>query len=155
MCVFFRYFVDIRLYKKAISVANPFEFEEYRKRKIREVIERDRTNRVQVNKLPKVNKDLALKVMNDQLNKKRKQTGNLLEDNRFKALFENPDFEINKNADEYRLLNPVLSRLDKSKKKELQKTLVSQEFEPVQVILSLYKHVMKLIHVFFLNFRKK
>lgn len=155
MCVFFRYFVDIRLYKKAISVANPFEFEEYRKRKIREVIERDRTNRVQVNKLPKVNKDLALKVMNDQLNKKRKQTGNLLEDNRFKALFENPDFEIDKNADEYRLLNPVLSRLDKSKKKELQKTLVSQEFEPVQVILSLYKHVMKLIHVFFLNFRKK
>ncbi|KAJ8954412.1 hypothetical protein NQ318_011086 [Aromia moschata] len=64
------YFIDVRLYKKAKSVANPFEFEEYRKKKIREIIEKDRTNRVQVNKLPKVNKDLALKIMDDGNKKK-------------------------------------------------------------------------------------
>lgn len=42
------YFVDIRLYRKAKSVVEPFAFEEYRKKKIREKIESDRTNRVQV-----------------------------------------------------------------------------------------------------------
>ncbi|CAH0557029.1 unnamed protein product [Brassicogethes aeneus] len=124
------YFMDVRLYKKAKSVANPFEFEEYRKKKIRETIEKDRVNRVQVNKLPKVNKDLALKLIEDQSNKKKKaEATSLLTDNRFKSLFENPDFEVDKNTDEYRLLNPVLSRLDKSKKKEIKK--IAQEFEPM------------------------
>lgn len=126
------YFIDVRLYKKAKSVADPFEFEEYRKKKIRETIEKERVNRVQVNKLPKVNKDLAFKLMNDQTNKKKKESAsNLLEDTRFKALFENPDFEVDKNADEYRLLNPVLSRLDQAKRKELRKKMQSEEFEPV------------------------
>lgn len=32
-------------------------------------------------------------------------------------MFENPDFEVNRDAEEYRLLNPVLSRLDKTKAK--------------------------------------
>ncbi|XP_028130525.2 nucleolar protein 10 [Diabrotica virgifera virgifera] len=128
------YFMDIRLYKKARSVANPFEFEEYRKKKIRETIEKDRENRVQVNKLPKVNKDLALKLMNDEQNSKKNKTtaANLLADNRFKALFDNPDFEVDKNTDEYRLLNPVLSRLETAKAKKLKQKLVTQEFEPVE-----------------------
>lgn len=125
------YFMDVRLYKKAKSVVNPFEFDEYRKKKIRETIEKDRVNRVQVNKLPKVNKDLALKLMNGALSNKKKTASNLLQDNRFKQLFENPDFEVDRNADEYRLLNPVLSRLDQAKKNEMKK-LITQEFEPVE-----------------------
>lgn len=126
--------MDVRLYKKAKSVAEPFEFDKYRKKKIRETIEQDRANRVQVKQLPKVNKDLALKLMNDQLNKKKKDTASsLLSDDRFKDLFANPDFEVDKNTDEYRLLNPVLSRLDNAKKKELKKKLLAQEFEPVEV----------------------
>lgn len=43
-------------------------------------------------------------------------------------MFENPDFEVDREAEEYRLLNPVLSRLDKSKEKKV-------ESEPVQVII--------------------
>lgn len=126
--------MDVRLYKKAKSVAEPFEFDKYRKKKIRETIEQDRANRVQVKQLPKVNKDLALKLMNDQLNKKKKDTADsLLNDSRFKGLFENPDFEVDKNTDEYRLLNPVLSRLDNAKKKELKKKLISEDFEPMEV----------------------
>lgn len=128
------YFMDIRLYKKAKTVANPFEFDEYRKKKIRETIEKERANRVQVNKLPKVNKDLAMKIMNDQLNdKKKKKKVNLMDDDRFKQLFVNPDFEVDKNTDEYRLLNPVLSRLDKKKEKELKKKLIGDEFQLVDV----------------------
>lgn len=127
--------MDIRLYKKAKSVANPFEFEEYRKKKIRETIEKGRENRVQVTKLPKVNKDLALKLMNDEQNSKKNKVAatTILNDNRFKALFENPDFEVDKNTDEFRLLNPVLSRLDNSKMKQMKQKLVAQEFEPVDV----------------------
>lgn len=129
------YFVDVRLYRKAKSAMDPFEFETYRKKKIREVIEQDRAKRtVPVNKLPKVNQDLALKLMNDQMKgKKKNDASGLLSDDRFKSLFEKPEFEVDKNADEYRLLNPVLSRLDKSKAKELKKKLIAQEFEPVDV----------------------
>lgn len=127
------YFLDVRLYKKAKTVADPFEFDEYRKRKIRETIEREREARVQLDKLPKVNKDLALKLMDDQSSKnkkKKEESASLLKDSRFKLLFENPDFEVDKNAEEFRLLNPVLSRLDKTKKMELKQT-VSQAFEPI------------------------
>jgi len=40
------YFVDIRLYKKAKGLVEPFAFEEYKKKKIQEKIEEDRGNRV-------------------------------------------------------------------------------------------------------------
>ncbi len=53
--------------------------------------------------------------------KKGRPTTSLLDDNRFSAMFENPEFEIDKDADEYKMLTPVLSRLDKSKLKELKR----------------------------------
>lgn len=57
----------------------------------------------------------------DETDNKRKKTSNLLTDDRFKALFNNPDYEVDKNADEYKMLTPVLSRLDKNKTKQLKK----------------------------------
>jgi hypothetical protein len=42
------FFVDMRLYRKAQSVAEPFAFEEYKRKKVREKIEEGRTNRVKV-----------------------------------------------------------------------------------------------------------
>lgn len=42
------FFVDIRLYRKAKSVAEPFAFDEYKRKKIREKIEGDRENRVKL-----------------------------------------------------------------------------------------------------------
>ncbi|CAH0603169.1 unnamed protein product [Chrysodeixis includens] len=121
------YFVDVRLYKRAKSIADPFAFEQYKKRKIREKIEQERPSRLKVeDNLPKVNRDLASKLMDDSGTKKKKQTTNLLKDDRFKAMFENPDFEVDREAEEYRLLNPVLSRLDKSKEKKV-------ESEPMQM----------------------
>lgn len=126
--------MDVRLYKKAKSLAEPYEFDNYRKKKIRDAIEKDRGSRVQIKDLPKVNKDLALKLMSNQINKKKKVASNsLLNDDRFKELFENPSFEIDKNADEYRLLNPVLSRLDKTKKKEIQTKIISTGSQSIKV----------------------
>ncbi|XP_067007575.2 nucleolar protein 10 isoform X2 [Anabrus simplex] len=126
------YFMDIRLYRKAKSAVEPFAFEEYRKKKIHDKIEEERSNRVKLQKLPSVNKDLALKLMNDEIAGKKKKVGtNLLKDDRFKALFQNPDFEVDKNSEEYRLLNPVVSRLDKNRKKELKKQIAEQQFTEI------------------------
>ncbi|KAK6639948.1 hypothetical protein RUM43_008225 [Polyplax serrata] len=120
------YFIDIRLYKKAKSLADPFAFDKYRKQKIREKIEQDRQNRVKVSKLPTVNRDLALKLMDDP-----KKQSSLLQDERFSGLFKNPEFEIDETAEEYRLVHPVLSRMEKKKKKEREK-LLKETFEEVK-----------------------
>lgn len=129
------YFMDVRLYRKAKSIADPFTFEEYKRKKVREKIEEERTNRVQINKLPKINRELAMKLMEEKENEKNqkraKSAGNLLQDNRFQALFQNPDFQVDTNAEEYRLLNPVLTRLDKSKKKQLKKHAIEEQFDMV------------------------
>ncbi|XP_053602555.1 nucleolar protein 10 isoform X2 [Plodia interpunctella] len=121
------YFVDVRLYKRAKSIADPFAFEEYKKQKIREKIQQERPSRLKVDdNLPKVNRELASRLL-DTDSRKKKVSSNLLKDDRFKALFENPDFEVDKQAEEYRLLNPVLSRLDKPKDKQV------REVESMQI----------------------
>lgn len=57
--------------------------------------------------MPAVNKELALKLINDEResknkNTKSKDTFGLLKDDRFKALFENPAFQVDTNAEEYK-----------------------------------------------------
>jgi hypothetical protein len=49
--------------------------------------------------LPKVNKKLALKLMSQPA---KGGTNTLLGDERFQGMFQNPDFEIDKAADEFR-----------------------------------------------------
>lgn len=119
------YFVDIRLYNKALSSSNPFSFEKYRKEKIKQQIEESRPARLQVkSEVPKINKDIALKFMDMEQNKDaktKKQPPNLLQDQRFQAMFKDPDFEVDKSTEEYRLLKPLLVQLDKSKLKKLEK----------------------------------
>ncbi|XP_012542067.1 nucleolar protein 10 [Monomorium pharaonis] len=122
------FFMDIRLYRKARDVMKPFEFEEYKKRRIREKIKEEAISRVQIQKLPSVNQELALKLMeNTNVNKKKQASSNLLKDDRFKALFNNPDFQIDKNSEEYSLLNPVTSQLAKNKDKKLKRQLAQEE----------------------------
>lgn len=56
---------------------------------------------------------------------------NLIEDDRFKLMFENPDFQIDTTSEEYRLLNPVMARLEQSKQKDREKVI--EKFEQIQV----------------------
>ncbi|XP_066581841.1 nucleolar protein 10 [Prorops nasuta] len=130
------YFIDIRLYKKARDVIKPFEFEEYKKKKIQQIIKENESSLIKVQKLPSVNKELALKLIDNEMNenkKKKKKTGaNLLKDDRFTALFTNPDFQVDKNSEEFSLLNPVISQLDKSRAKKLKLQLEAAAKEESQ-----------------------
>ncbi|OAD57878.1 Nucleolar protein 10 [Eufriesea mexicana] len=124
------YFMDIRLYRKARDVMKPFEFEEYKKKKIQQKIQETCGSRVQIQKIPNVNKELALKLMDNETNvKKRKKNSSLLTDERFKQLFINPDFQVDKNSEEYSLLNPVISQLSKDKAKKLKAKIIEEEMK--------------------------
>uniref|UniRef100_A0A3Q1CFR2 Nucleolar protein 10 n=1 Tax=Amphiprion ocellaris TaxID=80972 RepID=A0A3Q1CFR2_AMPOC len=132
------FFMDIRLYHKVKSMANPFAYEEYRKDKIRQKIEESRTQRVQVKKLPKVNKELALKLMEEgddeaeltSRTKKGKALPSILGDDRFKVMFENPDYQVDEQSDEFRLLNPIVSKVGQKWKKKLRLLVADDEEEP-------------------------
>ncbi|XP_004870017.1 nucleolar protein 10 isoform X1 [Heterocephalus glaber] len=120
------FFMDIRLYHKVKLMVNPFAYEEYRKDKIRQKIEETRAQRVQLKKLPKVNKELALKLMEEEEEKqkstwkrKAKSLPNILTDDRFKVMFENPDFQVDEESEEFRLLNPLVSKISEKRKKKL------------------------------------
>uniref|UniRef100_A0A2K6MWL1 Nucleolar protein 10 n=1 Tax=Rhinopithecus bieti TaxID=61621 RepID=A0A2K6MWL1_RHIBE len=112
------FFMDIRLYHKVKLMVNPFAYEEYRKDKIRQKIEETRAQRVQLKKLPKVNKELALKLIEEEEEKQKstwkkkvKSLPSILTDDRFKVMFENPDFQVDEESEEFRLLNPLVSKL--------------------------------------------
>lgn len=119
------YFIDIRLYHKVKAMVNPFAYEEYKREKIRQKIEETRAQRVQIKKLPKVNKELALKLIEEEdgeyaIQKKRqKKMPNILSDDRFKVMFENPDFQVDEQSEDFRLLNPLVSKMSEKRKKKL------------------------------------
>lgn len=114
------FFIDMRLYHKAKSIVEPFAYEEYRKSKIREKIEEERASRIKLNKMPKVNRQLAEKLVEE---KTKKQGGvseegiaNPLNDDRFAAMFTNRDFQVDVESEEYRLLHPVISKQEKERR---------------------------------------
>ena len=102
------YFMDISLYYQLKAAAQPFTLEEYRKARVTEKLEAKRAERITVKrKLPPVNKELALRIQQDMANTALKRRGDaekVLTDTRFGALFQEKEFEIDKNADEYKRL---------------------------------------------------
>ncbi|KHJ46309.1 NUC153 domain protein [Trichuris suis] len=128
------YFIDARLYNRAKEAVNPFAYDEYRKQKVREKLDEERKNRVKLNKLPVVNKELAERLIVEQGDTGRRKKkpskksqlengaeGNLLTDSRFKALFEKSDFQIDPSSEEYKLLNPAVVRLQNAKREKMRR----------------------------------
>ena len=56
---------------------------------------------------------------------------NLLEDDRFASMFSNPDFQVDQESEEFKLLNPLISKVDKEKEKKLLKKTLKQQFQQV------------------------
>jgi len=126
------FFMEMKLYSKLRAVSKPFEYEEHRKRKIREKIDAKRQSRITaVKRLPKVNTALAEKLMrkdgrflqqeedakdgvssNNKANTTTNPTGkgkSDLIDPRFAKLFEREEFQQDEEAEEYKLRNPTRS----------------------------------------------
>jgi ribosome biogenesis protein ENP2 len=126
------YFMDIRLYKKAKMVTEPFSFDEFKNRKVKEKLDKEKENRVKiVKKLPQVNSELAKRLIEEKdtdytKSKKKKPIANtIMEDKRFNRLFTDQDFQIDPNSEEFRLLNPVVQ---KANEKRLKKSMVLHFF---------------------------
>ena len=115
------YFMDARLYRKAHSVAAPYTLDKFMRDKINGKLAEERSKRVQhkTEKLPKTNKDLFLKLKENEENgvkkKHREAAANLLKDDRFSAMFTNENFQVDQNDQAFKLLNPVLTKLDAKK----------------------------------------
>ncbi|KAL9996885.1 putative transcription factor WD40-like family [Helianthus debilis subsp. tardiflorus] len=134
------FFIDFRLYKKAQAAANPMVYEEYIEKRKREKEEQERSTRITIKKkLPKVNRSLAKRLLEDEEleatkketdvvdtkkpNKKKKGlTSDVLQDDRFKSLFNDEDFEVDENSMEYRALHPLAA--------PVQQSLVKEHFDP-------------------------
>lgn len=43
----------------------------------------------------------------------------LLKDDRFKVMFENPDYQVDEQSEEFRLLNPLVSKISEKRKRKL------------------------------------
>lgn len=59
---------------------------------------------------------------------------NILTDDRFKVMFENPDFQVDEESEEFRLLNPLVSKISEKRKKKLR--LLEQQERPEEVLCS-------------------
>jgi ribosome biogenesis protein ENP2 len=111
------FFIDVKLYNRVRAVANPFEYEEYQKKKLKERLDAKQASRIaprvskKKNKKDKVavNPDLADRLASKataESTKAGKVAKGLLSDNRFGGLFTNPDFEIDQDNEDFRLRNP-------------------------------------------------
>ncbi|KAK9106221.1 hypothetical protein Scep_023065 [Stephania cephalantha] len=134
------FFIKYQLYKKAQAIADPFAYDAYIKQRKEEKLDLQRAKRITImRKLPKVNRELAARILEneeteevevkddgDDKNKKKKKKGldsGLMKDERFAAMFENQEFQIDESSREYLSLHPIAS--------QKQPSLVEEHFEPV------------------------
>ncbi|KAG8802948.1 hypothetical protein FRC18_007414, partial [Serendipita sp. 400] len=156
------YFVSLKLYDAARVIANPFVYAEHRQKAIRQKMEKLADSRIRTRKdqLPKVNRALAERILENQEKENRKKrkreeeeeeeeeaeqvegeevemekkkekkkvgvgAAALLSDPRFKAVFEDPDFEIDETSKQFALLHP--SQADQATNKRKMRTAVDEE----------------------------
>lgn len=130
------YFVDYKLYKKAQSLVDPFAYESYIEKRKQEKTEHEREKRITLKrKLPKSNRALAARLLEEEeeqddkkdvdadaqrtsaakkaSKKKKGLTTEVLEDERFKPMFNDKDFEIDEFSQEYLALHPMAATTHK------------------------------------------
>ncbi|KAK6014821.1 NUC153 domain protein [Ostertagia ostertagi] len=125
-----------RLYEKAQLITQPFAYEKYKNRKVQDIMHQERENRVIISKTevsqPKVNKELAARLRAEaeaaaesignksakkkKIEKKKASTAAvILQDDRFKKLFADEDFEVDQNCELFKR-NVAIQRKESSGK---------------------------------------
>lgn len=131
--------MSLKLYDAARVIANPFAYAEAREKTIADKMAKLADSRIRARRdaLPKVNRELAEKILKDQEREAKKQakrlaksatalenaegdamevdapqtavkdSTNVLNDPRFKEMFENPEFQVDDASREYALLHPA------------------------------------------------
>ncbi|AWU73929.1 uncharacterized protein C5L36_0A05260 [Pichia kudriavzevii] len=107
------YFIDNELYDKVNLIANPNSIQEEREREIRKRIEKERESRIRstgaiTNTKVTVNKEY-LGHLQSKLGSETAE--NVVNDDRFKEMFEDPMFQIDQDNHDYKQLNPVSNSL--------------------------------------------
>lgn len=102
------FYIDVRLYEKARAIANPFAYDDYRKKAIKAKLEEARQSRISATRrLPKVNTAVASRMLSKV--KKQSVSGennsitheNPLGDNRFADMFKDSSFQVDEQDPEY------------------------------------------------------
>ncbi|GMM38930.1 ribosome biosynthesis protein [Saccharomycopsis crataegensis] len=103
------YFISTELYDKVSLIANTMSYKDMRDREVRQQMAKQSESRIKSSGVAsskiKVNKNLI-----EKLSEKKhgdKMVDSLLADDRFTDMFENPDFQIDEDAHDYKQLNPV------------------------------------------------
>lgn len=51
----------------------------------------------------------------------------ILGDDRFKVMFENPEYQVDEQSEEFRLLNPIVSKVGQKRRKKLRLMAATQQ----------------------------
>ena len=107
------FFINLKLYRRAVDAAQPFAYEKYKREQAQKKIEAERESRIgkvrkRLQKKPKVNSKLA-EMLLERAQRKNKDASSVLEDDRFKMMFEDERFAVDEEADRFKILNPNLS----------------------------------------------
>ncbi|KII68389.1 Nucleolar protein 10 [Thelohanellus kitauei] len=121
------FFINVRFYKRIKAAHDPLSYQEFKKRTLRQKIEEERADRLKLIKLPSVNRELAEHLLKSKSTMTNSDIINPLGDDRFKKLFLDSNFEIDKDNEHFKLI----SRAGAIKKTKLIKNKpVTQEEQP-------------------------
>lgn len=136
------YFLSLKLYTTARLISNPQSYTEHRERLVAEKVAKQAESRIRAKReQPKVNKALAERVRRHEEREEAKERRKkekfahdgdehgegeeetdsgkprtILEDPRFKEIWENPDFEVDEESREFELLNPATANINVSQR---------------------------------------
>lgn len=105
------FFINNELYDKVSLIANPNAYRDEREREIRRRIEKERESRIRTTGAVKKAKVKVNKNLVDKLSEKRGETAasKVLQDDRFKEMFEDDQFQVDEDDYDFKQLNPVKS----------------------------------------------
>ncbi|RMX66217.1 hypothetical protein DD238_001255 [Peronospora effusa] len=126
------FFMDARLYNKVKAVSEPFAYDDWRKKKLKEKVEAKQSNRITIQRrLPKINRATAERILQSDAKRKKnskevdeeevdadKAFLNPLGDERFSRMFTSTDFEVDEESDTYRMLHPNAINMKQQRKQK-------------------------------------